>query len=166
MAWTRSQVELRHLNLDAEDAHLFQRLAARILYSDPSLRPRPNVLELNTKAQTSLWAYGISGDIPIVLVRINRAEDLSSVRQLLHAHEYLRLKNLKFDLVILNDHPPSYIQSLQDELVKLVQTSGESNLLDKNGGIFLRRSDQIPDADRILLHTAARAVIVTERGSF
>ena len=85
---------------------------------------------------------------------------------MLHAHEYLRLKNLKFDLVILNDHPPSYIQSLQDELVKLVQTSNESNLLDKNGGIFLRRSDQIPDADRILLHTAARAVIVTERGTF
>ena len=166
LAWTRSQVELRHLNLDAEDAHLYQRLAARILYSDPSLRPRPNVLELNTRAQTSLWAYGISGDIPIVLARISRAEDLPSVRQLLHAHEYLRLKNLKFDLVILNDHPPSYIQSLQDELVKLVQTSGESNLLDKNGGIFLRRSDQIPDADRILLHTAARAVIVTERGTF
>ena len=166
LAWTRSQVELRHLNLDAEDAHLFQRLAARILYSDPSLRPRSNVLELNTKAQTSLWAYGISGDIPIVLARISRAEDMPSVRQLLHAHEYLRLKNLKFDLVILNDHPPSYIQSLQDELVKLVQTSGESSLLDKNGGIFLRRSDQIPDADRILLHTAARAVIVTERGSF
>ncbi len=166
LAWTRSQVELRHLNLDAEDAHLYQRLAARILYSDPSLRPRSNVLELNTKAQTSLWAYGISGDIPIVLARISRYEDLPSIRQLLHAHEYLRLKNLKFDLVILNDHPPSYIQSLQDELVRLVQTSNESNLLDKNGGIFLRRSDQIPDADRILLHTAARAVIVAERGSF
>ena len=166
LAWTRSQIELRHLNLDAEDAHLFQRLASRILYSDPSLRPRPNILELNTRAQTSLWAYGISGDIPIVLARISQIEDLPSIHQLLRAHEYLRLKNLKFDLVILNDHPPSYIQSLQDELVKIVQTSGESNLLDKNGGIFLRRSDQIPDADRILLHAAARAVIVTERGSF
>ena len=121
---------------------------------------------MNTKAQSSLWAYGISGDIPIVLARISRLEDLPSIRQLLYAHEYLRLKNLKFDLVILNEHPPSYIQTLQDELVKLVQTSGESNLLDKNGGIFLRRADQIPDADRILLHAAARAVIVAERGSF
>ncbi len=166
LAWTRSQVEMRHLSLEPETAHLFQRLAARILYSDPSLRPRPYVLEMNTKAQTNLWAYGISGDFPIVLVRINRVEDLPSVRQLLNAHEYLRLKGLKFDLVILNDHPPSYIQSLQDDLVRLVQSSGESNLLDKNGGIFLRRSDQIPEADRILLHTVARAVIVTERGNF
>ena len=106
---------MRHLNLDPEVAHLFQRLAARILFSDPSLRPRPHVLAMNTKAQTNLWAYGISGDFPIVLVRINNIDDLPSVRQLLQAHEYLRLKNLKFDLVILNDHPPSYIQSLQDE---------------------------------------------------
>ena len=166
LAWTRSQVELRHLNLSAEDAHLFQRLAARIFYSDSSLRPRPHVLAMNTKAQSSLWAYGISGDVPIVMARISRVEDLPTIRQLLYAHEYLRLKNLKFDLVILNEHPPSYIQTLQDELVKLVQTSGESNLLDKNGGIFLRRADQIPDADRILLHAAARAVVVAERGSF
>ena len=71
------------------------------------------MLALNTESQSSLWAYGISGDVPIVFVRINNAKDMKSVRQLLHAHEYLRLKGLAFDLVILNDHPPSYIQSLQ-----------------------------------------------------
>jgi cyclic beta-1,2-glucan synthetase len=166
LAWTRSQVEMRYLNIDPENAYLFQRLAARILYSDSSLRPRPQVLALNSKAQSDLWAYGISGDLPIVLVRINRSEDLAQVRQLLNAHEYLRLKGLVFDLVILNDHPPSYIQALQDEIVLLVRTSGESQLMDKNGGIFLKRADQMSEADRILLHTVARAVIVTERGDF
>ena len=63
LAWTKAQVEMSHLKIDAEEAHLFQRLAARIVYSDPSLRPRPHVLALNTKAQSSLWAYGISGDL-------------------------------------------------------------------------------------------------------
>ena len=164
LAWTRSQVEMRHLNIDPESAYLFQRLAARVLYSDLSLRARPRVLALNTKAQSDLWAYGIGGDLPIVLVRINRAEDLPLVRQLLNAHEYLRLKGLTFDLVILNNNPPSYMQSLQDELIRLVRTSGEANLLDTNGGIFLKRADQIPETDRILLHTVARVVIVAERG--
>jgi cyclic beta-1,2-glucan synthetase len=166
LAWTRTQVELRHLDISAEDAHLFQRLASRILYSDPSLRPRPHVLALNTGTQSNLWPYGISGDLPIVLVRVNRAEDLPSVRQLVHAHEYLRLKGLAFDLVILNDHPPSYIQSLQDEVTMLVRASGEAGLIDKPGGVFLRRSDQMPEADRILLHAVARVVVVTERGTF
>jgi cyclic beta-1,2-glucan synthetase len=88
------------------------------------------------------------------------------VRQLLRAHKYLRLKGLTFDLVILNDHPPSYIQSLQDELLMLIRTFGEPGLMDKSGGVFLRRSDQIPEADRILLHAVARAVFVIERGTF
>jgi cyclic beta-1,2-glucan synthetase len=164
LAWTRSQVEMRHLKIDPENAYLFQRLAAHILYSDASLRTRSAVLALNTQAQSDLWAYGIGGDLPIVLIRINRTEDLPKVKQLLRAHEYLRLKGLIFDLVLFNELPSGYMQSLHDELLSLVRTTGQYDLLDKNGGVFIKRSDQIPEADRILLNTVARAVIVVERG--
>jgi cyclic beta-1,2-glucan synthetase len=152
------------LKIDPENAYLFQRLAAHILYSDAALRSRAAVLTLNTKAQSDLWAYGIGGDLPIVLIRINRADDLPKVKQVLRAHEYLRLKGLIFDLVIMNDLPSSYMQSLHDELLSLVRTTGQFDLLDKNGGIFIKRSDQIPEVDRILLNTVARVVIVAERG--
>ncbi len=165
LAWTKAQVEMTHLNIDAEEAHLFQRLAARIVYSDPSLRPRPHVLALNTKAQSSLWAYGISGDLPILVVRIDKAEDLPIVREIVRGHEYLHYKGLKIDLVILNDNPTTYLQLLQKELETMIRTSGLQSLQDKPGGVFLRRADQMPEADRILLHSVARAVIVTERGS-
>jgi cyclic beta-1,2-glucan synthetase len=164
LAWTNAQVEMRHLQMDADEAHQFQRLAGRLLYSDPSLRPRSHVLALNTRDQSGLWPYGISGDIPIALVRIREEVDLSVVRRLLRGHEYLRLKGLIFDLVVLNDHPPSYAQSLQDELQRIVRISGSQSLIDKPGGVFLRRSDLIPEADRILLHAVARVVIVTDRG--
>ncbi|MCM3906470.1 MAG: protein ndvB, partial [Pyrinomonadaceae bacterium] len=164
LAWTKAQVEMSHLQLDAEEAHLFQRLAARIIYSDPSLRPRPHVLGLNTKAQSSLWPYAISGDLPILLVRINRLEDLPMVRKILRGHEYLHYKGLKIDCVILNDHPAGYIQELQKELEAMVRTTGLQGLQDKPGGIFLRRADIMPEADRILLHAVARVVVVSERG--
>jgi len=164
LAWTRSQVEMRHLKIDPENAYLFQRLAAHILYSDASLRARSGVLERNTKAQSDLWAYGIGGDLPIVLVRINRTEDLPKIKHILRAHEYLRLKGLIFDLVIMNEHPSGYVQALHDELLDLVRTTGQFDLLDKNGGVFIKRSDQISDDDRILLNTVARVVIVAERG--
>ena len=165
LAWTQSQVEMRHHNVDADEAHLFQRLAGRVLYADPSLRPRPHVLALNTKAQSALWPYGISGDLPIVIVRVSRDEDVDVVRQLIRGHEYLRLKGLTIDLVILNDHPPTYIQELQDGLLSLIRSSGSQALQDKPGGVFLRRTDIMPEADRILLHAAARVVIVPERGT-
>lgn len=164
-AWTRAQVERRHLQADVEDAHLYQRLAGLLIYSHPGLRPSPSVLRLNDKTQSVLWAHGISGDLPILVVRISDARNLPLVRQALHAHEYLLAKRFIFDLVILNDHPPSYAQSLQEALLDLVRTSNRLPSLDKPGGVFLRRSDLMPDADRILLHTVARAVFVTERGT-
>ena len=165
LAWTKAQVELSHLKIDAEEAHLFQRLAARIVYSDPSLRPRPHVLGLNTRAQSSLWAYGISGDLPILVARIDKAEDLPTIKMLVRSHEYLHYKGLKIDLVILNDNPTTYLGLLQKELETIVRTSGLSSLQDKPGGVYLRRADHIPEPDRILLHAVARAVIVCERGT-
>jgi cyclic beta-1,2-glucan synthetase len=165
LAWTQAQVEMRHHNINAEEAHLFQRLAGRVLYADASLRPRSHVLAMNSKTQAGLWTYGISGDLPIVLARINGSEDLNVVRQLLRGHGYLRLKGLAIDLVILNDHPPSYAQGLQEELQALVRSSSAQALQDKPGGVFLRRADLMPDADRILLHAVARVVVVTERGT-
>src|SRR5689334_6139112 len=166
LAWTKAQVEMSHLKIDAEEAHLFQRLAARIVYSDPSLRPTPHVLALNTKAQSSLWAYGISGDLPIIVVRVNKDADLGTVKILVRGHEYLHYKGLRSDLVILNDTPSSYLEPLHKELETIVRTSGLQALQDKPGGVYLRRADQIPDADRILLHAVARVVIVADRGSF
>jgi cyclic beta-1,2-glucan synthetase len=164
LAWTKSQVEMRHLQMDANEAHLFQRLAGRLLYSDPSLRPRPSVLALNMKAQSGLWPYGISGDLPIALVRIGDEKDLDIVHQLLRGHEYLRLKGLEFDLVILNDHPHGYLQSLGDELQRVLRMRGSQALMDKPGGVFVRQASIMPEVDRILLHAVARVVIVTDRG--
>ena len=165
LAWTKSQVEMRHLDVDLEEAQLFQRLAGLVFYLDQSVRPRPHVLALNSKTQAGLWPYGISGDLPIILVRISDERDLRIVKQVLRGNQYLRSKGLLVDLVILNDHSASYAQSLQDELLELVRKSGAQHLLDKPGGVFLRRSEIMPEADRILLHTVARVCIETARGS-
>ncbi|MBS1217029.1 MAG: hypothetical protein H6R21_162 [Proteobacteria bacterium] len=165
LAWTNAQIQMRHLNIDAREAHLFQRLAGRMLYSDNSLRPRSNVLELNKKVQSELWKYGISGDLPILLVRICVVADLEMVQQILRGHEYLRLKGLPIDLLILNDHAPSYLQTLQEDIQLLLRSTGLQTLQNKPGGVYLRRADLMPDEDKILLHTVARVVLVTERGS-
>lgn len=165
MSWTRAQVEMSHLHIDPDEAHLFQRLGGRILYLDSSLRPRPHVLALNKLSQSSLWGQGISGDLPIVILRLEREEDIELARQLLRGHQYLRAKGLQFDLVILNDHPTAYAENLQDALQMAVRTSGAQPLLDKPGGVFIRRSDLLREEERILLHAVARAVIVSERGT-
>ena len=168
LAWTQAQVQLHHLGIEADEAHLFQRLANRILYSDPSLRPSGSVLARNERGAPGLWAHGISGDLPIVLVRIDEAEDLDIVRQLLRAHEYWRLKLLDVDLVILNEHGATYAQDLHDSLETLVRTS-QSVLVHEghpsHGGVYILRGDQLSAEDRTLLLAASRAVLLSRQGS-
>jgi cyclic beta-1,2-glucan synthetase len=165
IAWTQAQVQLRHLNVSNAEAHVYQRLAGRVLYLDSSLRPASHVLAQNSKAQSRLWAYGISGDLPIILTQIDDEKDMSMVRELLHAHEYLRLKGLAIDLVILNAHATSYLQTLSDEIYRQIRMSGSQALMDKPGGVFVRRTDLLPAEDIILLRTVAKVVLVAERGS-
>ncbi len=168
LAWTQAQVQLHHLGIEPDEAHLFQRLANRILYSDPSLRPAPGLLAQNHRGAAGLWPHGISGDIPIVLVRIDEAEDLDIVRQLLRAHEYWRLKLLDVDLVIINEHGASYADELQAALETVVRTS-QSNLVrdgrTARGGVHLLRGDRLRPEDRTLLQSAARAVLLSRRGT-
>ncbi|MBX3278140.1 MAG: hypothetical protein KF868_09075 [Acidobacteria bacterium] len=169
MAWTKAQMDLRHLNISPNESHLFQRLAGRVFYSDNSLRPHSSVLALNRQTQSALWKFGISGDLPIVLVRIstslNEMAELDMVREILRGHEYLRTKGLSLDLVILNDHPPSYLQTLQQDIQQLLRSTGLQNRQDQPGGVYVLRSDQMPETDKLLLHAVARVVLVTERGS-
>jgi cyclic beta-1,2-glucan synthetase len=168
LAWTQAQVQLRHLGIDSDEAYLFQELASHILYSDPAVRPSAALLTRNTQGPSALWQYGISGDIPIVLVRIDELEDQGIVRQLLRAHEYWRMKQLAVDLVILNEQGSSYVQDLQASLEAHVR-AGQSRLQSEgdkpSGGVFVLRGDLISAEDRTLLQTAARAVLLSRRGS-
>jgi len=168
LAWTQAQVQLHHLGIQQDEAHLFQRLANRIIYSDPSLRPPPGLLALNDRGASGLWAHGISGDLPIVLVRIDEADDIDVVRQLLRAHEYWRMKLIDVDLVILNEHGASYAQGLQDDLETVVRTS-QSVLVQEapagRGSVHILRADQLATEDRTLLQAVARAVLLSRRGS-
>jgi cyclic beta-1,2-glucan synthetase len=168
LAWTQAQVQLHHLGIDPDEAYLFQELAGQILYSDPTLRPSSTALARNTRGPSALWRHGISGDIPIVLVRIDDPEDQGIVRQLLRAHEYWRMKQLSVDLVILNEQPPSYAQDLQAALETQIRTS-QARLRHEGhepaGSVFILRADLIAVEDRNLLQTAARAVLLSHRGN-
>ena len=168
LAWTQAQVQLRHLGCAPEEAYLFQRLANQVIYCNPTLRPASTILKRNERASSTLWPHAISGDLPIVLVRIDEAEDLEIVRQLLRAHQYWRMKQLAVDLVILNERPTSYAHDLHASVEALVRTSqsrSPSEAEAARGSVFVLRADQISVEVRTLLQTAARAVLLSRRGS-
>jgi cyclic beta-1,2-glucan synthetase len=165
LAWTQAQVQLRHLGISADEAHVFQRIANRVLYADPTLRPSSDALQRNHFGPSILWPHGISGDLPIVLVRIDEVADMEIVRQLFRAHEYWRMKRLAVDLVILNERPPSYAQDLQSGIEAAARMSQTRTGEGPGGKVFILRSDLVSVDARTALQSVARAVLLSRRGS-
>jgi len=168
LAWTQAQVQLHHLGIGPDEAHLFQRLANHVLYADPTLRPSSEVLARNQRGPSTLWAHSISGDLPIILARIDEAEDLDIIRQLLRAHEYWQLKQLAVDLVILNERPPSYNSDLQpwlDAVLRANQARPPATSEPVRGSVFVLRAELVSVELRNLLQGVARVVLVSRRGS-
>jgi cellobiose phosphorylase len=165
LAWTHAQVVLRQINASEADAQLYGRLANSVIFANTAMRAESSILMRNRRGQSGLWGYAISGDLPIVLLRIGDLANIELVRQLIQAHAYWRLKGLAVDLVIWNEDRAGYRQVLQDQILGLVAVGLETQLMDRPGGIFVRSAEQISDEDRTLFQTVARVVLSDGRGT-
>lgn len=169
LAWTQAQVQLRHLDIDPVEAADFQRLAAPILYVDPRFRASSDAIIRGAAPQSGLWHHAISGDLPIVLMRIDDVEDMPCVLQLLRAHEYWRMKRLAVDLVIVNEHAPSYVQALQAAIETALRSSQSRPKFGDEparGTVHALRADMMSVEARALIESVARVVLIARRGPF
>ncbi len=167
LAWTQAQIQLRHLSIGTDEAHLYQTLASHLIYANATLRAPAKTLLQDMGSQSSLWPQGISGDRPILLVRIDSTDDIEIVRQLLHAFEYWKTKRLVVDLVILNDRGSSYAQDLQgaiEALVRKINVISAPALGGEMGQVFALRADLLSQETLRVLPAVARVVLIGRRG--
>ena len=161
LAWTQAQIQLRHLSINTEMANLFQTFASHLIFANATFRQSSKILEQNLGPQSALWPHGISGDRPILVVRIDEIENIELVHQMLQAVEYWKTKGLFVDLVILNDRMSSYVQDLQNAIEALVR---KITVASDAGEIYVLRADLVsPDTLRVL-PAIARVVLYGRRG--
>ena len=164
LAFTHAQSGLRHLGISNDEALLFERLASRVLFVDGTLRASPGTIASNTLGQGGLWPHGISGDLPILLLRVTGDADIALARQVLQAQEYWRLKGLSADVVILNEDPSSYLDDVHAQLTALLDNGPWRTWKHRSGGAYLFRCDLIGKVACTLIETVARAVVGGDRG--
>lgn len=158
MAWFHSQGILRSLNATEADAQMYGRLASSVIYSTQSRRTAPSIIARNQLGQAGLWRFAISGDLPIVLIRIGNINRIGLIKQALQAHAYWRMKGLTSDLVIVNEDFSGYRAVLHDQIIGLINAGSEAQIIDKPGGVFVRRTEELSEDERVLLQTVARIV--------
>jgi cyclic beta-1,2-glucan synthetase len=165
LAFAHARNAERHLGVSGAEAVLFERLASRVLYADASLRAAPELLARDVLGQAGLWPNGVSGDLPILLVRITGQDGVGLARQVLQAQEYWRLKCLVADVVLLNERAASYLDEAQESLSALLDNGPWREWRHRRGGAYLLRADGMSAAERSLLTAVARAVVSDGDGS-
>ncbi|MDA8439208.1 MAG: protein ndvB [Propionibacterium sp.] len=164
LAWTQGQIQLRHLGITPDQAAQFQTLAGDIAFPQHSMRGRLSPSAL-AGPQSALWPLGISGDLPVVVVRIDDAADLDVVRQLVTASRFWRLKRFAVDVVLVNEQPTSYLQELQHDLLALASAAGvHTDAAEAHGRVVVVRRDQAAPATIDALIGGAAVVLVARRG--
>ena len=169
LAWTQAQVQLHHLGIDADEAHLFQRLANRILYSDPSLRPAPAVLARNERGASAPLAARDLGR-PAHRARADRRgrrprdRAPAPARPRVLAHEASGRRPRDPERAWRDLRPGSHRCARDARCGRASRPwSGRSGT--GGGGVYVLRGDQISAEDRTLLQAAARAVLLSRRGT-
>ena len=160
LAKVRSQLDSKLINIPGSSIKLYENMIPHIIYISPLKRQHQNFVGKNTSGQSALWAYDISGDLPIVLLVINDTENMALVNEVIEAHEYWWTKNLKVDLVILANMKNSYNQPFHDNISDI-----ESMQTPNKGKAFVLNMDDVPDEDLHLLYAAARIVLNDDNGT-
>jgi cellobiose phosphorylase len=132
-----AQLELKNLGIRSGRANVFQSAVSEVFFLSSKRNNREEYIININKHQKDLWAYGISGDIPIIMAVIEKDEDTKLVADAIKFHYYLKLKGVKLDLVIYNNEEISYEAPLKKNILEAVKISGEGNALNKPGGIFI-----------------------------
>ncbi|UCH59180.1 MAG: hypothetical protein JSV61_13300, partial [Anaerolineales bacterium] len=164
-AQIQSEQQLHQLNLDSTEISRYQQLLSLLLYPHARLRSPMQILARNRSGQSSLWPFAVSGDFPILLVKLTVDEELGLLRELLQAYRYWRIRGLKIDLVILNEQDVSYDQTLHQKLIELLEHTQTDQWLNQRSGIFVLQSGRLSPADLTLFDSAARVVLRGQSGN-
>jgi cyclic beta-1,2-glucan synthetase len=161
MAATLAQVRLRDLGLSLDENAALQDLTTALMYTSPRV--------INDEApidQRQLWRFGISGDKPMLLVRIHSTDGLALVQSLLRAQPWWSFGGVMVDVVVLNSEANSYLSPLQREILakrdrqnQQVQNSFPAN---DTAGFFLLREHEVSDAEKAAMAALARVTLTAD----
>lgn len=164
-AWTRTQVQMRHLGITSQQAASFQHLARYLIYPDMPLRSDQETLQAGLQPQSALWPMSISGDFPMFVLRINDEMDMDVAKEALGAQEYLRSRGVIADLVFINERSSSYAQEMQHTLEALcekLRRAGQTETGQPH--VFALRRDLMDETTCDAIISAARVVFHARNG--
>ena len=129
------EAENRYLGITGKQFELYEQMLGYLIIQNPLKRLQK--IEVVDAPTSKLWKYGISGDLPILLLKIQNIEEIEIVREILKAYNYLRVKNIQIDLIIINQEKYSYEGVIREAIFNSILNENLSYLQNIRGGIFV-----------------------------
>ena len=163
LAKAKVEAETMYLGVRAKEIEVYQKLIGYLIYENPL----KNIMQKNKVVEnasvTDLWKYGISGDLPILMVKIKEPADSYVIKEVLKAYEYMRVKNINVDLVILNEEKKTYDNYVAEEIQNAILDKNMAYLQNIKGGIFVL--NHLERKERELLEYRSNIVLDASLGN-
>ena len=159
----KTEAEARYLEIKGRDIDIYQTIASYLIFDNPI---KSNLqLAYKTYEQKELWKYGISGDLPIITITIKYVNDLYVIKQIIKAYEFLKTKNVKIELVIIDEENYSYENYIRDEIEGVILNSHLAYMKNIYGGIFVLSKSEMDIQDVNLIKFVSQLVIDSHLGN-
>ena len=160
----KTDAENRYLGIKGKDIILYQNLITYLIFNNPLKTKKMSELPNRIYNQSNLWKYGISGDIPIILVEIKDVSDVDIVTSILKMYEFFKAKHFDIDIVILDEENYSYENYVRSEIDSKIADKHLEYMKNIKGGIFVLSKSEIDIEDIELLKFVSEFVIDSHKG--
>ncbi len=160
----RVEAENRYLGVKGRETVIYQKILSYIIFGSPLKSVKLKKLITGEYKQSDLWKYGISGDLPIILVKLQDVNDSYIVKEVLKAYEFFRSKNVETEIVILDEEKHSYENYVREEIENQILNKHMAYLKNTRAGIFLLSKNEIDKKDISLLELVAEVIIDSKKG--
>lgn len=161
----KTEAESIYLGLKGKDIEKYQKMLSLLLFQNPMKHLETDVVPNHVYSQSNLWKFGISGDLPILLVKIRDINEKYILKDVLKAYEFFRSKNIKIELVILNREINSYEHYLENEIDGEIQNRQLLYLKNIFAGIFTINENELEKEDLELLEFRANLILDASLGN-
>ncbi|MDI5934061.1 GH36-type glycosyl hydrolase domain-containing protein [Halomonas kalidii] len=165
MADAQAAGDVHRRGLTPGDLPSVQSLLSALLRPEGSGRAAMHGEGESLAGQHDLWALGISGDYPILAVRVGEGHRSSLLTTLLAAHRLWRDGGIRIDLVILYSGLPGYVEPVRDRLIEGFRNAGSQELMGHRGGVHLVSQDSSNPWPAQVIEAVAALILDATGGS-
>lgn len=156
---SKSVIENRFWEYTMKNVRLYNKVLCSIFEGSNTRENYKSMIAENKLTQKELWKFGISGDLPMILVKIKNPDEIQIVAELVCAIEYFNRKNIKIDLIILDEEKNKYEQYTYEKIYEIVNCKGVNYLLNTNGGIHIIKATHTTQDEINLLYACSDIIL-------